>query len=63
MRIGQKFIYKDHEHEIIDIAEGFFYGEVNTLVFHAKDMGPGKKRCVKVKTLERFIEKFGDLKD
>jgi hypothetical protein len=61
MRIGQKFVYKNHVHEIVDIVEGFFYGEANTLVFHAKDVGEGKKKCVKVKTLQRFIEKFGEI--
>lgn len=61
MRIGQKFVYKNHVHEIIDIVEGFFYGEVKTLVFHAKDIGEGKNKCIKVKTLERFIEKFGEI--
>lgn len=60
MRIGQKFVYKNHVHEIVDIVEGFFYGEANTLVFHAKDVGEGKK-CIKVKTLEQFIEKFGEM--
>ena len=61
MRIGQKFVYKNYVHEIVDIAEGYFYGEANTLVFHAKDMGEEKPKCVKVKTLERFIEKFGEM--
>lgn len=61
MRIGQKFVYKNFVHEIIDIVDGFFYGEPHTLVFHAKDMGEGKKKRIKVKTLERFIEKFGEM--
>lgn len=65
MRIGQKFVYKNYVHEIIDIVEGFFYGKANTLVFHVKDVGEGngegKKKCIKVKTLERFIEKFGEM--
>ena len=61
MRIGQKFIYKDHEHEIIDIVEGSFYGGTNTLVFHAKNIGEGKHKSVKVKTLQEFMDKFKGL--
>ena len=60
MRIGQKFVYKNHVHEIIDITEGHFNGEITTLIFHVKNMGEHNK-IIKVKTLAEFIRKFGEM--